>query len=80
MGRTIFVKEIITAAAMPGVCPTCERDDRMEENIIREKRSGGRTSICSRCEALIVVTNHSLRRVELSPLAEGYTIAALKSS
>jgi hypothetical protein len=29
-------------------------------------RSGGKTILCSRCEALIVVTNHNLKEVELS--------------
>ncbi len=66
MGRTIFIKEIITIEKEPRLCPTCEKEDRLEKDIIREDRSGGKTILCSRCEALIVVTNHNLRQVELS--------------
>ena len=40
--------------------------NRLEKDIIREERSGGQTILCSRCEALIVVTNHNLKQVELS--------------
>jgi len=66
MGRTIFIKEIITIAKEPKLCPTCEKEDRLENDIIREERSNGKTILCSRCEALIVVTNHNLSNVELS--------------
>lgn len=66
MGRTIFIKEIITIAKEPRLCPTCEKNDNLENDIIREERSNGKTILCSRCEALIVVTNHNLRNVELS--------------
>ena len=66
MGRTIFIKEIITIEKEPRLCPTCEKEDRLEKDIIREERSGGKTILCSRCEALIVVTNHNLNQVELS--------------
>jgi len=66
MGRTIFIKEIITITKEPKLCPTCEKEDRLENDIIREERSNGKTILCSRCEALIVVTNHNLRNVELS--------------
>ena len=50
----------------PNVCPTCEKEDRLEKDIIREERSDGKTILCTRCEALIVVTNLNLRHVELS--------------
>jgi len=66
MGRTIFIKEIIIITKEPKLCPTCEKEDRLEKDIIREGRSNGKTILCSRCEALIVVTNHNLRNVELS--------------
>ncbi len=66
MGRTIFIKEIITITEEPRLCPTCEKEDRLEKDIIREERSDGKTILCSRCEALIIVTNHNLRQVELS--------------
>ena len=66
MGRTIFVKEIIIIGKEPKICPTCEKEDRFEKDIIREERSDGKTILCSRCEALIVITNHNLRQVELS--------------
>ena len=66
MGRIIFIKEIITISKEPRLCPTCEKEDRLEKDIIREERSDGNTILCSRCEALIIVTNHNLRQVELS--------------
>ncbi len=66
MGDTIFIKEIITISKEPKLCPTCEKEDRLEKDIVREERSDGKTILCSRCEALIIVTNHNLRKVELS--------------
>ncbi len=66
MGRTIFIKEIIIIENEPRLCPTREKEDRLEKDIIREERSDGKTILCSRCEALIIVTNHNLRQVELS--------------
>jgi hypothetical protein len=66
MGRTIFIREIITIEKEPRLCPTCEKEDRLERDIIREERSDGKTILCSRCEALIIVTNHNLKQVELS--------------
>ncbi len=66
MGRTIFIKEIIIITKEPRLCPTCKKEDRLEKDIIREERSDGKTILCSRCEALIIVTNHNLKQVELS--------------
>ena len=66
MGRTIFIKEIIIIEYEPRLCPTCEKEDRLEKDIIREERSDGKTILCSRCETLIIVTNHNLKQVELS--------------
>ena len=66
MGKTIFIKEIITILKEPLLCPTCQKDDRLEKDVVREERSSGKTILCSRCEALIVITNHNLRNVELS--------------
>ena len=66
MSRTIFIKELILIVKEPRLCPTCEKEDRLEKDIIREERSGGKTILCSRCEALIIVTNHNLSQVELS--------------
>ena len=61
----LFVKEIVIMQAMPDHCPTCERDDRLEEDAIIERRSGGRTVLCKRCEALVVVTSQNLGSVDL---------------
>ena len=66
MGRTIFIKEIITIQKEPRLCPTCQKEDRLEKNVIREERSNGKTILCFRCEALIIITNHNLRQVDLS--------------
>ena len=68
MGKMIFVKEIITISKEPRLCPTCEKDDKLEKNVIREERSDGKTILCTRCEALIVITNYNLKQVELSSL------------
>jgi len=70
MGRTIFIKEIITISNEPRLCPTCQKEDKLEKDIIREERSRGKTILCSRCEALIIVTNHNLSQVELSSLKD----------
>ena len=70
MSKTIFIKEIITITNEPKLCPTCLKEDRLEKDIIREVKSGGKTILCSRCEALIVITNHNLRQVELSSIRD----------
>ena len=66
MARNIFIREIVTILKEPRLCPTCNKEDRLEKGVIDEHRSGGKTILCSRCEALIVVTNHNLKEVELS--------------
>jgi len=68
MGRTIFIKEIITIVKEPRLCPTCEKEDKLEKEVVREERSGGKTILCTRCEALIIITNHNLTQVELSSI------------
>ena len=63
----IFIKEIISIEKEPRICPTCQKEDRLEKDLmIREERSGGRTILCSRCEALIVITTNKLVKPELS--------------
>ena len=66
MGKTIFIKEIITILKKPRLCPTCQKEDKLKKDVVREERSNGKTILCSRCEALIVITNHNLKEVELS--------------
>ena len=66
MTRSIFIREIITILREPKLCPTCNKEDRLEMGVISENRSGGKTILCTRCEALTVVTNHNLKEVELS--------------
>ncbi len=66
VGRTIFIKEIIAILKKPEFCPRCMKSDRLEEGTVREERTGGSTLLCTRCEALTVVTNQNIRRVELS--------------
>jgi len=66
MARNIFIREIITILKEPRLCPTCNKEDRLEKGIVSECRSGGKTILCTRCEALIVITNHNLREVDLS--------------
>jgi len=64
----IFIKEIISIAKEPRLCPTCQKEDKLEKDLIREERSCGRTILCSRCEALIVITSNNLIKVELSSI------------
>ena len=73
MGKMIFIKEIISIEKEPRLCPTCQKEDRLEKELIREERSGGRTILCSRCEALIVITTNKLINPELSSI-KGDTI------
>lgn len=70
MEKTIFIKEIIIILKEPRLCPTCQKEDRLEKDIVREERSNGKTILCSRCEALIVMTNHNLKKVELSSMKD----------
>jgi len=70
MARTLYVREIITILKDPRLCPTCEKDDKLEENVIFENIFHGKTFLCSRCEALTVVTHLNLRRVELATKTE----------
>jgi transcription elongation factor Elf1 len=76
MTRNVFIREIVTILKEPKLCPTCNKEDRLEKGIITENRSGGKTILCSRCEALIVVTNHNLKEVDLS--ASSDTMIMLK--
>ena len=74
MSKMIFIKEIISIEKEPRLCPTCQKQDRLEKDMmIREERSGGRTILCSRCEALIVITTNKLVKPELSS-SKGDTI------
>ncbi len=66
MTKMIFIKEIISIEKEPRLCPTCQKDDKLEKDLIREERSGGRTILCSRCEALIVITTNKLIKPELT--------------
>ncbi|MFZ8908176.1 MAG: hypothetical protein ACO2YR_04550 [Nitrosopumilaceae archaeon] len=66
MPRSIFIREIITILKEPRLCPTCNKEDRLEKSTISELRSGGKTLLCTRCEALIVITNQNLKKVDLS--------------
>jgi len=66
MSRSIYIREIITILKEPRLCPTCNKEDRLERDVISENRSGGKTILCTRCEALIIITNHNLKEVDLS--------------
>ena len=68
MSKMIFIKEIISIAKEPRLCPTCQKEDKLEKDLIREERSCERTILCSRCEALIVITANNLIKVELSSI------------
>ncbi len=74
MGKTIFIKEIIMILKEPKLCPTCQKEDRLEKDLVREERSNGKTVLCLRCEALIVITSHNLKQVELSSTKDDNTI------
>ena len=36
MGRSIFIKEIITILKEPKLCPTCQKEDKFEKDLVRE--------------------------------------------
>lgn len=74
MARTLFVREIIVTSGEPDGCPRCGRTDRLERDMVREQRSGGRTLLCGRCEALVVITPHNIRQVDLAAAAADDTI------
>ena len=73
MSKMIFIKEIISIEKEPRLCPTCQKEDKLEKDLISEERSGGKTILCSRCEALIVITTNNLIKVELTS-SKGDTI------
>lgn len=66
----IFIKEIISIEQQPRLCPTCQKADRLEKNLIREDRSSGKTILCTRCEALIVITTNKIINPELSSIKD----------
>ncbi len=68
MSRSIFIREIVTTEKEPRLCPTCQKEDKLETDIIREENSGGKTILCSRCEALVVITKNNLKQVNLSAM------------
>ena len=70
MPRSVYIREIITVLKEPLLCPSCNKEDKLEKGIIAENRSGGETILCTRCEALIVITNQNLRKIELSALKD----------
>ena len=70
MGKMIFIKEIISIEQQPRLCPTCQKADRLERNLIREERSSGKTILCTRCEALIVITTNKIINPELSSIKD----------
>jgi len=70
MGKMIFIKEIISIEQQPSLCPTCQKADRLEKNLIREDRSSGKTILCTRCEALIVITTNKIINPELSSIKD----------
>ena len=65
MVGTVYVREIILVSEEPKLCPTCKKEDRLKKETVYERRSDGRTILCTRCEALIVITNQNLKQVEL---------------
>jgi len=69
----IFIKEIISIEKEPRLCPTCQKEDRLERDLVREERSGGKTILCLRCEALVVITANKLIKAKLSS-SKGDTI------
>ena len=70
MGKMIFIKEIISIEQQPRLCTTCQKADRLEKNLIREERSSGKTILCTRCEALIVITTNKIINPELSSIKD----------
>jgi len=78
MSEMFFVKEIITTLDDPKVCPRCEKDGYFIKNLVFEKISRGNSYLCTKCEALTIVTNLNLTKVELE--AEEGKIVMLKDN
>ena len=38
MSKMIFIKEIISIVKEPRLCPTCQKEDKLEKDLIREER------------------------------------------
>ena len=73
MSKMIFIKEIISIAKEQQALKKETEEGKLEKDLIREERSCGRTILCTRCEALIVITANNLVKVELSSI-KGDTI------
>ena len=78
MPEMFFVKEIIVTLDDPKVCPRCEKDGYFIKNLVFEKISRGNSYLCTKCEALTIVTNLNLTKVELE--AEEGKIVMLKDN
>jgi len=78
MPEMFFVKEIIVTLDDPKVCPRCEKDGYFIKNLVSEKISRGNSYLCTKCEALTIVTNLNLTKVELE--AEEGKIVMLKDN
>ena len=59
------MRKILLLPLLLALFITCQKEDKLEKYIIFERRSDGRTILCTRCEALTVITNHNLKQVEL---------------
>lgn len=60
---TYYVSKISTINSQTKTCVNCGKES-LEKNIIVEK-SGEDTLLCSRCETLMIVTNHSSNKLAL---------------
>lgn len=85
MPEFFFVKEIMMTLEEPKVCPRCEKDGYFIKNLVSEKISRGNTYLCTKCEALTVVTNLNLTSVKLETeegktvmLKEGYVLRKIR--
>lgn len=85
MPEFFFVKEIMMTLEDPKVCPRCEKDGYFIKNLVSEKISRGNTYLCTKCEALTVVTNLNLTSVKLETeegktvmLKEGYVLRKIR--
>ncbi len=70
MRRNVYIREIILTLTEPKLCPICEKEDKTVKDLIFERRSNGKTILCTRCEALVVITNQNLKQVELEGIKD----------
>jgi len=62
---TYHINDIITTTRDPKACAGCGESDYIEEGIVKDDHSKGKTYVCTRCEALTIVTDKDPNKAAL---------------